>query len=173
MSTINYNGWSQGWQPETRTFNTAIIACNMCNQSVQALQVSASLLATCFWLLLLLKLMLFLLSLLLLLLLLLLSLSLLLLFLLLLALMLLLFVAPKGQVANACTVHAASALISIAGTMRLLLCRASAEQDLAGLMGVQVYERMQAQGLEPTATTYTALVSAHCKSDNLTAALEV
>lgn len=32
----------QGWQPETRTFNTAIIACNMCNQSAQALQVSPS-----------------------------------------------------------------------------------------------------------------------------------
>ena len=30
---------SQGWQPETRTYNTAIIACNMCNQSAQALLV--------------------------------------------------------------------------------------------------------------------------------------
>ena len=38
---------------------------------------------------------------------------------------------------------------------------------------LQVYERMQEQGLDPTATTYTALVSAHCKSDNLDAALEV
>lgn len=37
----------------------------------------------------------------------------------------------------------------------------------------QVYERMQEQALAPTATTYTALVSAHCKSDNLDAALEV
>ena len=38
---------------------------------------------------------------------------------------------------------------------------------------LQVYEQMQEQGLDPTATTYTALVSAHCKSDNLDAALEV
>lgn len=30
----------QGWQPEVRTYNTAIIACNMCNQSEEALQVS-------------------------------------------------------------------------------------------------------------------------------------
>lgn len=30
----------QGWQPETRTYNTAIIACNMCNHSEEALQVS-------------------------------------------------------------------------------------------------------------------------------------
>ncbi len=27
-------------QPETRTYNTAIIACNMCNQSAKALQVT-------------------------------------------------------------------------------------------------------------------------------------
>lgn len=32
---------------------------------------------------------------------------------------------------------------------------------------------MRAHQLQPTATTYTALVSAHCKSDNLEAALEV
>ena len=32
---------------------------------------------------------------------------------------------------------------------------------------------MQEQELEATATTYTALVSAYCKSDNLDAALEV
>jgi len=38
---------------------------------------------------------------------------------------------------------------------------------------VQVYERMQEQELEATATTYTALVSAYCKSDDLDAALEV
>jgi len=36
---------------------------------------------------------------------------------------------------------------------------------------MQVYERMQE--LEATATTYTALVSAYCKSDDLDAALEV
>ena len=41
------------------------------------------------------------------------------------------------------------------------------------LFGMQVYARMQEQSLEPTATTYTALVSAHCKSDDLDAALEV
>ncbi len=28
-------------QPETRTYNTAIIACNMCNQSAKALQVTS------------------------------------------------------------------------------------------------------------------------------------
>jgi len=38
---------------------------------------------------------------------------------------------------------------------------------------MQVYERMQEQELEATATTYTALVSAYCKSDDLDAALEV
>lgn len=32
---------------------------------------------------------------------------------------------------------------------------------------------MQGKGLEPKATTFTALISAHCKSDNLQAALEV
>ena len=32
---------------------------------------------------------------------------------------------------------------------------------------------MQEQDLEATATTYTALISAHCKSDDLDAALEV
>lgn len=32
---------------------------------------------------------------------------------------------------------------------------------------------MQEQELEATATTYTALVSAYCKSDDLDAALEV
>lgn len=44
--------------------------------------------------------------------------------------------------------------------------------DTMSVLG-QVYDRMQAKGLEPTATTFTALVSAHCKSDNLQAALEV
>ena len=38
---------------------------------------------------------------------------------------------------------------------------------------MQVYARMQEQELEATATTYTALVSAYCKSDDLDAALEV
>ncbi len=38
---------------------------------------------------------------------------------------------------------------------------------------MQVYERMQEQELEATATTYTALVSAYCKSDDLDAALEL
>ena len=38
---------------------------------------------------------------------------------------------------------------------------------------MQVYDRMQEESLEPTATTYTALVSAYCKSDDLDAALEV
>lgn len=44
---------------------------------------------------------------------------------------------------------------------------------LESRLSVQVYKRMQEQGLDPTATTYTALVSAHCKSDNLDVALEV
>ena len=32
----------QGVEPEARTFNTIIIACNLCGQPLQALEVSSS-----------------------------------------------------------------------------------------------------------------------------------
>ena len=34
--------WTQGVEPEARTFNTIIIACNLCGQPLQALEVSRS-----------------------------------------------------------------------------------------------------------------------------------
>ena len=37
----------------------------------------------------------------------------------------------------------------------------------------QVYDKMMAAGFHPTATTYTALISAYCRADQLDKALEV
>ena len=53
--------------------------------------------------------------------------------------------------------------------------RITSRCDSTHIVGMwwQVYDRMQERGLQPTATTYTALVSAYCKSDNLEAAMEV
>ncbi len=38
---------------------------------------------------------------------------------------------------------------------------------------LQVYDKMMAAGFHPTATTYTALISAYCRADQLDKALEV
>ena len=43
----------------------------------------------------------------------------------------------------------------------------------AAAAALQVYDKMMAAGFHPTATTYTALISAYCRADQLDKALEV
>lgn len=40
MSLYHLAMYAQGLEPEVRTFNTAIIACNMCGQPQEALKVT-------------------------------------------------------------------------------------------------------------------------------------
>ena len=59
------------------------------------------------------------------------------------------------------------------------LPRPAKQQELAlnillpAAAALQVYDKMMAAGFHPTATTYTALISAYCRADQLDKALEV